>query len=108
MEKVLVKWSSNWADEMDIQGFSIMKKQEWEHYKKEVIKLKNFCIYVGTNEEIDYRSGEDLLEEITIKKISPEEERLIKKFIGSKFGNTNFLYATDNEEENSEDTGNVY
>ncbi len=104
MQHVLVKWSSNWADEMDIEGFRIMKQEEWEAYKKEVRKKKYFCIYVGTNEDIEYSSGEDLLAEIKVKKITPEEERIIRKFIGSTFGNTNFLFAKENEEDAEEDS----
>ena len=33
-EKVLLQWDTNWADEMDINGFAIMDKSEWEDYKK--------------------------------------------------------------------------
>jgi hypothetical protein len=100
MEKVLLKWSSNWADEMDVEGFDIMKKTEWEEFKKKVRKMKNFCVYIGTNEEIDYANGEDLLAEIKVKKISPEEERIIKKFVGSTFGFTSFLYVIEGYDEN--------
>lgn len=119
MEKVLLKWSSNWADEMDVEGFDIMKKSEWDEFKKKVKKMKNFCVYIGTNEEIDYVTGEDLLSEIKAKKITPEEERIIKKFIGSTFGFTSFLYVieghndelidelNDLDDEEDDETANV-
>ena len=105
MERVLVKWSSNWADEMDIEGFSIMKSEEWESYKKKVRLLKNFCVYIGTNEEIDYASGEDLLEEIVVRNITPAEEKTLKKLVGANFGHNDFLFASaeeDDEETSSE------
>jgi len=103
MDKVLVKWSSNWADEMDIEGVDIMRKTKWEALKKKILSKKNFCIYIGTNEEIDYSSGEDLLSEIKVKRISPEEEKVVKKFIGSSFGHTSFLYILDEEESPDEE-----
>lgn len=103
MDKVLVKWSSNWADEMDVEGFDIMKKTDWDALKKKILKKENFCIYIGTNEEIDYASGEDLLSEIKVKKITPEEEKVIKKFVGSSYGFTSFLYVLDGDDETEED-----
>lgn len=106
MDKVLLKWSSNWADEMDIEGISIMKSDEWKAYKKKLELKKSFSLYVGTNEEIEYESGEDLIAEIKVKKITPEEEKVIKKFIGSEFGHQDFIYVfddTDDDESDDED-----
>jgi hypothetical protein len=103
MDKVLVKWTSNWDDEMEIEGLDIMRKTKWEALKKKILSKKNFCIYIGTHEEINYASGEDLLDEIKVRKITPEEEKTIKKFIGASFGHTNFLYILDDEEDVQEE-----
>lgn len=97
MENVLVKWSSNWADQMDIEGFSILKVTAWEEYKKKLRVRSSFRIYIGTEEYIDYASGEDLLEEIKVKKLSAADEKSIRKMLGSQFGNQNFLYVLSEE-----------
>jgi len=100
MDKVLVRWSSNWQDEIEIEGLDIMRKSKWEALKKKIMMKKNFCVYAGVREQINYASGEDLLSEIKVRKITPEEERIVKKFIGgSSFGNINFLYVMDEPEE---------
>jgi hypothetical protein len=57
---VLVKWDTNWADEMDIAGFAIMERKTWNEYKENLRKKKHpFSICIGTNEEIEYDSGAD-------------------------------------------------
>lgn len=67
MPKILVKFSSNWADEMDIDGLYITTAEEHEDFKKQVIqhfeKNGNTVSYrIGSNEDIEYESADDLLE----------------------------------------------
>jgi hypothetical protein len=102
-EKVLLQWDSNWADEMDISGFSIMGKSEWEDYKKMLKNKGRFCICVGTNEEIDYHNGNELLKEISVKNISEDEVKTIQKFFGGEGGFTHFLGLDEDEDEDWDD-----
>jgi hypothetical protein len=101
-EKVLLQWDSNWADEMDIYGFSIMNKSEWEAYKKMLANKGEFYIYVGTNEEIEYSKGQELLNEISVKNITEEESKTIQKFFGGEGGFTNFLGLDEDEDEDED------
>lgn len=97
---VLVKWDSNWADEMDVEGFIIMERKAWNEFKANARKITHpFSICVGTNEEIDYETGKDLLDELTGKDITPEEKSTIKKFFGESGGFTSFLNLPEEEEE---------
>lgn len=65
MPKILVKFSSNWADEMDIDGLYVTTADEHRDFIDNVNKYFehndsiNYC--VGSNEDIDYESAEDLL-----------------------------------------------
>lgn len=34
MKKMLVKFSSNWADEMDVEGLFLITQEDWEAFKK--------------------------------------------------------------------------
>ena len=65
MQKILVKFSSNWADEIDIDGLYVTTADEHRDFINNVNKYFehndsiNYC--VGSNEDIDYESAEDLL-----------------------------------------------
>lgn len=103
MAKVIVKWESNYADEMDISGFVLMDKADANIWKKKIKTIEDqFTIYVGTNEDIEYGSGEELLSEIKIQNISDAEYEAIINAVGKEFGFTNFLDAVENFEEDEE------
>lgn len=89
-KKLLIKWSDNWADEMDLNGFHIMSEKAWLEFLKlldnaieiyakhsdDLFKVFNFC--VGTNEEITYKSKEDFLNSFEIDEIDENAEQVIK------------------------------
>lgn len=85
-ELVFILWESNWSDEMDVFGFSIVTKEKANLYKKELKKVKReLYISVGTNEEVAYEEGgSEMLEDMTFKKITEEEAKTIKKFFGGR------------------------
>jgi hypothetical protein len=92
MSKVLITWNSNWADEMDISGFVITNKKEADNLKKKLQDKKDeFEIYVGSNEEISYSNGRELLSELSFKKISDSESEVISNLIGGEYGHTEFF-----------------
>lgn len=100
MAKVLVTWKANWADEMDIEGFKIYTEADWESYKSELKTMtKKFTIGVGTNEEIDYDHGHELLNQLTVKKLNDDDAKFIKKTFGDEFGFTQFTEAYQEEDE---------
>lgn len=111
MSKVIITWDSNWADEMDISGFSIVSDQEAKDLKKKLNERKtSFTICVGTNEDIDYDNGSDLLSELSFKKISDEDAKIIRKYVGDEFGFTEFLSQVEywDDEEEDEDYDDDY
>lgn len=104
MSKVFLSWYSNWADEMDVEGTAIMDKKDWEDYRETVSKItRRFELYIGTNEEIEYSSGDELLNEITVKPMTDEEAETVRKFVGSESGFTQFLGADDYAEDDEDD-----
>jgi hypothetical protein len=108
MSKVIITWDSNWADEMDIAGFSIVSDKEAKDLKKKLNdRQTSFTICVGTNEDIEYSDGSELLGELSFKKISDEDAKVIRKYVGDEFGFTEFLtqveYWDDGEDEDDED-----
>jgi hypothetical protein len=96
MSKVLVKWSGNWADEMNVEGFVIMDDSEWKEYQETAKKVNSpFSISVGTNEDIEYPNGTALLENIKAKKLTTDEAKTIVKFFGEYGGQDYFRYCLD-------------
>ena len=92
LKKVLIIFEDNWADEMDLKGFDIISKAEWEYKKKELLHTE-FPIEVGfgTNEENTYETREDFIKHFKAHEISEKEESTIKKFFGNwSFGHIPF------------------
>ncbi len=105
-QQVLICFDDNWADEMDIQGFTIMDENDWKFIKKKLQAYKNTIhIGFGTNEDNEYENGNAFLETLNVEKISEEEVNAISKFFGYSYGNTSFIYAFEQmaDEEEEED-----
>lgn len=81
MKNFLVKEDGNWADEFDLAGFKILKKESLSKVKESLIDGREFpCeIYFGTNEAQEYSSKKEFFADLTIKEITEEEYRLLKK-----------------------------
>lgn len=84
----LVKLADNWADEMDIEGFSIMSTEnftKWAQTVESVARKINegysFEWYIGTNEWIDWDSGEDFKEAFSCEIISDAEAMTIGRLL---------------------------
>jgi len=104
MKNLFVKWDSNWADEMDVSGWRIFSKEDWGKYKKAAEKLFKeegyYSVGIGTNEDIEYHSLEDLMGDFTVKSISDVEEVVIEKFLGGCGDNGPFPdFDYDDEDE---------
>lgn len=88
----LVKLTDNWADEMDIEGFSIMSTgqfTQWANTVEEVAKKidegHSFEWYFGTNEWIDWNSGKDFKEAFNCEVITDEEAEVLKRLLLHEF-----------------------
>ena len=109
---LLVEWSGNWADEMDLSSFSVMRGEEWNNTVEMLKKQEDeFEKYIGTNEELRYDNGEELLSEFTVSKITKEDYDSVIKLFGGRHdeaGIFDFDYFGEDEEyydddENPED-----
>jgi len=81
--KLLVKYDSNWADEMDIEGFKVFTDEQWEDHQKAFQKRfkedKVYTYYVGTNEEIEYSSFKEFMRDFKVSEITDEEAAVLEK-----------------------------
>ena len=64
-QKVMLKWDADWADEMSIAGFVIVPRTTADDWRRNIEAIdRRFHVCIGTNEEMDYRNGNQLLREI--------------------------------------------
>ena len=84
----LVKLTDNWADEMDIEGFSIMPTDQFTQWAKTVEEVAkkideghSFEWYIGTNEWIDWESGKEFKEAFSCEVITDEEANVLKRLL---------------------------
>lgn len=94
----LVKWASNWADEMDVHGFMVFNEKEFKKFEEDLEFFKKdkrfdlinrFSIFVGSNEDIIYEGKnkqDELISEITINEISKEEYDFTLRTFGHYYG----------------------
>lgn len=60
---IMVMFADNWVDEFDIEGFRIMKQEEWDEMVEKAVFPRHFCF--GTNQWLKYDTKEDFLMCIT-------------------------------------------
>ena len=87
--KKLVKFNTDWADEMTIEGFEVFTDEEWQAYKDGVeaaFKETDYHeVYFGTNEFNGYGSAEEFLGEFTVTEITEEEAFTLGKLFKPSF-----------------------
>ncbi len=77
---VLLKFSGNWADEMDIEGFLVASRAYWEHRRQELSQVEgDLHACIGTNEYLEWSDGKELLDSIEVSDLSAEEVRLLQQ-----------------------------
>lgn len=105
--KILVKFEDNWADEMNVEGFNIFTKEEWETFKTKLEnKQSEFQVCIGTNEELEYSNGNDCLRHMTVSEISIAAAEIIEDAIGSCFGECSIFcsdYYSDYHDEDEDE-----
>lgn len=101
----LVKFQANWADELDVNGFTFYSDKEWENIVATVKKHKfPETMYVGTNEDIELRNAKQVLGFYVAEDITDVEKNVIEKFFDwSERGKFEAPWENWDEEYNPED-----
>ena len=109
--KKLLRYSDNWADEMDLDSFAIVDEKDdiYKNYLKASEYADNvenedeedsLCICVGSNEEVYYDSVSALLNAIEVTDITDEEAKVISKYLGEDYGEPSLEYVLECAVEN--------
>lgn len=92
-----VRYTDSWADEMTIEGFSIMDEKEYERYVVTLNAIitdmecgQPFIYYVGSNEEIEYDNVDDFLSAFETSEFEEYPEG-IEMVFGKKFPEFGFF-----------------
>ena len=92
-----VNYKDSWADEMFVDGFSIMDEKEYEHYTATVNAIVAdiecglpFIYQIGTNEEIEYNNVNDFLSAFEVSEFEEYPEG-IEMVFGKKFPEFGFF-----------------
>lgn len=90
MTKVIVRYSTNWADEADFEGFRIYEKSFWDNFvafwKEAMPEDKRYTIDFGTNEYNEECGPGGLLRDISVQEIDEADEAIILKYFSKGEG----------------------
>lgn len=103
---LLITADVNYADEFDFQEWTTMNVLDFKKFVKSLKKHKEeISWYFGTNEELQFSDGEDLLNQLSFKLISAEEYFVLDKLFGGSFdgGAGVFQHASELDEDFDED-----
>lgn len=88
MPKLLIKYTADYADEFNVDGFWACSEEEFNHHLETAADADYPCErYFGINESIEYDSFEDYQATLNVVRINDEEfETLIKLFGRGSYG----------------------
>ena len=87
----VIKFNWNWADEIDIQSYSLMSDKK-AHLVHDILHHPDFTIdpdneyYFGTNEWVTIESKEEFLKGLSFKLVPEAVGKWMIMQIGSEFG----------------------
>ncbi|AVH85411.1 hypothetical protein RsoM2USA_484 [Ralstonia phage RsoM2USA] len=91
MSKILVKFSDNYADEFDVDGFMVIDKDQ---FNKEVALIKRMFdeygereFYFGTNESFNYGDFDEWFSVFTVTDITDSEADVLSKLFANSWSN---------------------
>lgn len=100
----LVKYESDWSDEMTIEGFALLTNKDKEFFDSLTEDDLPLTHHIGTNEEIEYHYLIDLLAHYTWTSISKKDYNLISKLLGTDYGHFFYPEKLEIEDDENDDT----
>lgn len=84
-EYVVVRQTYNWADEIDFEGFFIVRTEEWDRLKNVYEHEVRYpaTVNLGTNEDLEFESYEEYISTFNkIEYLTADEFSFMKKAFG--------------------------
>ena len=95
MQKMLVKFECNWADEFNCEYFEIMSKEACDQLVEE-IKTAIYPLEAGfgSNESFTFESPEEVLKCMRFQFLNPQEAKVFAKyFVNDSFGTGSIFHC---------------
>lgn len=115
-DTLLITGNFNYADEFDLSEWTTMSVSEFKDLVEHLKSIDDeFELYFGTNEELRFDNGEDLLGQLSFKKITDEQANVLDKlFDGSFDGGSGVIEriweigSNDDDESDDDENDNVF
>ena len=84
----ICKYDSNYADEFDLEGFSLFTEKEYKEYFNTIPKLDFYDkdIYFGTNECQNFSNVDELNNDLDWYELTKKEYKSVKNLLGKEYG----------------------
>ena len=108
----MVKYTKDYADEFDCEGFGVYPKKDWDKTcKKTEIAFEdchNVEVPFGTNEGLTFSSYDDWFDSLEVIEIEEEDAKKLIKLFGESFGTASSMldvatYIESDEEEDDDE-----
>lgn len=89
MNYLLIKYNNSWADEFNINCLWVTTEEEFEEWKEDLLRRdvsEYEEIYLGTNEWVNFYSSQEIIDSLSIERISKSFYVDFINMIGETFG----------------------
>ena len=81
--KILLKFEGNYADEFDLEGFCVIKQEEWEKFAEYYhSRTEEITCHFGSNQEMWWRNGTNMLLDFKATVLPAEDLVVLIKYFG--------------------------
>lgn len=101
----LVKLNTDYSDEFNVECFAVIKDDSFDSWEAKLLGHNEYInFYFGTNEELNWSSGSDLLDELSIESITEAHADTLKALfpasdnglgIIAEFGTGCYVFSLD-------------
>lgn len=86
---LLLQYSCNYADEFDVEGFTVMSESAWEEHKAMAAKIfeerGSVEVYFGTNEDISYYDLKEYMRSFMVKELTDVQFQVLKDLFSGHY-----------------------
>ena len=91
----LVKTKYNWADEIDVEGFCLMRPAEYVYLLREIEAIEYPIEWmIGSNQGVEFESAEDILKKFKVSVLTPKSANDLRNILQihtlDEYGHTPF------------------
>lgn len=102
--EVILRFKSNWADEMDLDGLRIVDEAWWDSHKAKAVGCENWPLSCSIG--VTFDSADDYLSSFHQLSAKPDEIEIIKRLIGTQVGQVVTIDEGDFETYDDDYNGN--